>query len=1037
MKTIRHQLNRKALTAILMVLCMVFPALAQNVTVTGVVYDPDMEPAIGASVMIEGTSKGVATNFDGEFSLEMPADGSIVVSYVGAETQTIALDGRTNLEIYLQNSGVNLDELVVIGYGVVKKEDATGSIAVIKPDDVEAGIAKSVQDMLVGASPGVTVTTNGGNPTGSASIRIRGGSSISASNDPLIVIDGVPQSNHDRNGVSPLTMVNPQDIESMTILKDASATAIYGSRASNGVIIIQTKKGSSGRPKVNFSANWHSSKARKTLKVYDGPEYKELANKLYPNSPNLGELGNENTDWQDLILRRSFSQDYNLSVAGTYKWLPYRVSVGFSDNNGIINKNEMQRTTVGISLNPKFLDNKLSVNVNLNGTYIDLKGFGNEGLVGAAMSYNPTISPYKQYNMAPGSVGQLYNGYYFWMQDGVANSEGQGKSNPMSSLNEYSNQGTTYSSTGNIQIDYAFHFLPDLHANLNLGYEVTRAFQYSESAPGSRGQWLNGGLGNMGSYAAGTEYKWRQLNRNTLLDFYLNYRKTVDEIHSNFDVMAGYSWQRFSYVGRNNTYITTMGYQTNNGKVPYDPETGLYTLLWDESSKANIGKPVTNAYGYWCAPQQLVSFFGRFNYSFMDTYLLTFTLRDDASSRFSKSTRWGLFPSVALGWRISQNEFFNDIRGWWNDFKLRLGWGQTGQQDVGGYFPYLATYTTSKGAFKYPNPTGGEDWIAPLYPNGYDESLKWETTTTWNAGLDFAFMNNRITAAADWYLRDTKDLLYRANIAGTGTAASITRNIGSMRNTGFEITVTARPVVQENFTWTTGINWAYNDAKITELTGDSASDSQPARGLPVGTGGDIQYFTVNQAPFAFRVMEQVYDNSGNPIPGVYVDQNQDGTINDDDYIYYHNPAPKHTFSWNNNFTWKNWDLGFVLRANLGNYVYNGPKASYGYTAQMTQYGWNNIMKDIFLYSDLANDGYHYFSSYFVENASFLRCDNISLGYTFDDLLKNKVNLRVFGVVENPFVITKYKGIDPEVFSGIDSSVYPNPTTFTLGLTLNL
>ncbi|MCC8120233.1 MAG: TonB-dependent receptor [Bacteroidales bacterium] len=1038
MKNICKQMSRRAWLAVVMMMLMTFPALAQKITVTGTVYEPDGEPAIGVSVMVKGQpGVGVTTNYDGEYTIQVEPNATLVASYVGYETQEVAVDGRTHIDITFASQSKALEEVVVIGYGTVKKEDATGSVSVIKPDEIEAGIAKSAQDMLVGASPGVTVTTNGGNPTGSATIRIRGGSSISANNNPLIVIDGVPQTDGDiinGTGVSALTMVNPNDIESMTILKDASATAIYGSRASNGVIIITTKKGASGKPKVNFAANWHYAKARKTLDVYDGDAYRKLANELFPGNANLGELGTLNTDWQDEVLRGAFSQDYNLSVSGTYKNLPYRVSASWADNRGIIKENGMQRTTVGINLSPKFFDKHLSVNVNLSGTYIDLKGYGNEGAVSSAISYNPTISPYKNYNMSGSSVATLYNGFYYWMQDGIANSEGQGKTNPLATIYDYNKKGKTLSSTGNIQLDYSFHFLPELHANLNLGYEVSKSDQETENLANGRGQWLNTSLSSMDSYGAGTQYKWHQLNRNTLLDFYLNYKKEVESIKSNFDVMVGYSWQRFSYLGHENTWITTKGFQTNSGAIPY--ENGVYNLVWDESSASNIGKEVTNAFSRWSAPNQLISFFGRFNYSFKDTYLLTFTLRDDGSSRFAKDNRWGLFPSVALGWRIVQNDFFKDVRSWWNDFKLRAGWGETGQQDVGSAFPYLATYTFSTGAFMYPDPVTGE-WTYPLYPNGYDESLKWETTTTWNVGVDLAFLNNRITANFDWYLRKTKDLLYTANIAGTGTAASITRNIGNLENKGIEITVTARPIVTKDFTWTTGINWSYNKSKITSLTGDAASDSQPAAGLPVGTGGYIQYFTVDQEPYAFRVMEQVYDNNGDPIPGVYVDQNGDGTIDDSDFIYYHSRAPKHTLSWNNSFVYKDWDLSFVLRANLGNYVYNGPKASYGYTAQMTQYGWNNVLADTYLYGDLASDGYHYYSSYYVENASFLRCDNISLGYNFSSLLKNKLNLRLFAVVENPFVITKYKGIDPEVFSGIDSSVYPNPTTFTVGLTLNL
>lgn len=1036
MKNICLQMSRKAWLASLMLICLSLPALAQKITVSGTVSDSSGEPLIGASVVEKGTTNGISTDFDGNFRLEVPASATLLVSYVGMDPKEVAVNGQTHLDITLSENSMMLSEVVAIGYGRVKKSDATGSVAVIKPDDIEAGIANSVQDLMVGASPGVTVTSNGGNPTGTATIRIRGGSSISASNDPLIVIDGVPQSDNSNlgnAGLDALSMLNPNDIESMTILKDASATAIYGSRASNGVIIVTTKKGSSGAPKVTLAANWHMAKARKTLNVMKADEYKKLALEVFGESeaPNFDTLFDNDTDWKNEILRNAFSQDYNLSVAGTAKWLPYRISASWANNQGIIRDNDVQRTTVGIALSPKFFNGKLSINANVTGTYMKVKGFGNEGQLGAAYSYNPTAPAYWEYPMTPNSVGTLYNGLYY---DLTQNDQGQGKNNPLQPFTDTKKRSETFSSTGNLQIDYALHFLPDLHLNLNVGYEVNENNQNTWNLPGGRGQWFYTQIASQGSYAAGTHYKWWQLNRNTMLNFYLNYRKEIEAIKSNLDVMAGYEWQRFSYLGHSDININTLGYVTDNGSVPM--VNGAYDLQWDNSTASNINKPVINSHNSWAAPLQLISFFGRLNYTFMDRYLFTFTLRDDATSRFAKDNRWGLFPSLALGWRISEEPVFDDVRGWWNDLKLRTGWGITGQQGAFSYIAYMPIYSWSLNGFNYPGLTSGlsGDWAQPLYPNAYNADLKWEKTTTWNIGLDFGWLNNRITASVDWYLRQTKDLLYTAPISGMGTAAKLNSNIGKMRNVGVELTVSARPVVTKNFTWSTGINWAFNDSKITALTGDNASDATPAAPLPAGTGGDLEWFTVDQAPRAFRVFEQVYDDNGDPVPNVFVDQNGDGVITNDDLIYFHDPAPRFTVAWNNSFNWKNWDLGFTLRANLGNYVYNTPAADRTIKSAMWQYGWNNLLADAFLFDSVGE--HHYLSSYFVQNASFLRCDNISLGYTFSDLLNGKLSIRLFGVVQNPFVITKYKGCDPETYNGIDNNVYPNPTTYTLGVVCN-
>ena len=1029
MKNICFQMSRKAWLAIAMLLCLSFPALAQKITVTGTVVDPVGEPLTGASIIAEGTTMGTAADIDGNYRIDVEPNAVLVVSYVGYDTQRVAVEGRNVINITLSENTVMLKEVVAIGYGVVKKSDATGSVAVVKPDDIEAGIATSTQDLLVGASPGVVVTSNGGDPTGNATIRIRGGSSLTANNDPLIVIDGVALTGQaGAGGTNALTMINPQNIESMTILKDASATAIYGSRASNGVIIITTKKGAKGKPQVNFAANFHVNTARNTLDMMSGAEFANAVKTKVGTEAAISQLGTADTDWQKEVLRTSFSHDYSLSIGGAVGNVPYRVNASFTENQGILKTSGMKRTTVGFSLTPKFFDNLLQITANVNGTYIK-STTADTGAVGAAVAFNPTL-PVRTAYATNGNTGlTMFNGYTnITLASG--NLELQAGQNPLQMLEDQSNSGEVWSSTGNLQVDYALHFLPELHLNLNAGYQVSKNTAFNQTAENSVQAWSNQDLIKMGAYGAGTYYKWWELQRNTSFEFYLNYRKEFEAIKSNVDATAGYTWQHMDYFGHSNSYLASLGF--NN--ISYAD--GAYTLTRNNRAVSADGKEWYvhdelngSPDSRWGNPLQLLSFFGRVNYTFDNTYLLTVTLRDDATSRFHKDTRWGLFPAVALGWKITNMDFMESTRDVLNEAKLRLGWGVTGQQDIGQYFGYLPVYTSSTNqGFQY---IWNGQWIAPLYPNAYDENLKWEETTTWNAGIDLAFLNNRITASVDWYLRETEDLLAYTPVAGMNTANYMTRNIGSLRNVGIEATVGAKPVVTKDFTWNTSVNVAWNRNKITALTGDAETSQIQARDVPTGTGGGLQYHLVGEPAFSYLVYQQVYDAAGNPVEGQYVDQNADGIINDDDKIIYHSPDPKMTFTWNNSFNYKNWDLGISLRANLGNYVYNAPRYERTRLDGVSGYMLTNLMRDEYLFK--TTDGNLCLSDYFVENASFIRCDNITLGYTFPELLNNALKLRLFGAVQNPFVITKYKGLDPEVFSGIDNNMYPRPITCTLGV----
>lgn len=1003
---------------------------AQTITVSGVVSDPSGEPLIGASILAQGTTVGTSTNIDGEYTINVAPDATLVVSYVGYDTQNVPVDGRTSINVTMQENSVMLNEVVAIGYGTVKKSDATGSVAVIKPDEIEAGLATSVQDMLVGQTPGVVVTQAGG-PEGGGTIRIRGGSSLNASNDPLIVVDGVPLSNAGMGGLgNSLGMISPENIESMTILKDASATAIYGSRASNGVIIITTKKGKAGKPTVNFAANLYVNTARKTWKVLDANQFRSLLESRGMDAA-LAATGDANTDWQDEVLRTTVSSDYSLSVGGTAGWLPYHAEISYTNNNGIIKTSKMDRVTMGFNLSPKFFDNHLSVNANVKGYYIR-NNFGDAGALSSAISFDPTHPVRSNEPIVSGNSGfqYLYNGYYEVHNNGTLNDNAA--LNPMGLLEQRDNHANVYRSNGNLQLDYSLHFLPDLHLNLNLGYDVMKSNLVDNWAANSATAYKNhehyGGAYNFDQY---------QFRSNTLLNFYLNYKKEVESIYSNFDVTAGYDWQRFyndgHYTGANGNsgYRVSPGLNTPTYLGKNEAGQQTYGVTINESTIPLLGQNFQNdgvspdGDYHWADRYQLLSFFGRLNYTFKDRYLLTVTVRGDATSRFAKDKRWGVFPAVALGWKINQEAWMQGAAGWLSDLKLRLGWGKTGQQEIGETINYMALYAIASPSVSYPNGTNG--WYLPVYARGYNPDLTWETTTSWNAGLDFGFLNNRITGSIEYYKRKTTDLLaYVAAPAGSSTTNMLNRNIGSLENYGVEFNIAAKPIVTNDFTWTLSYNVGWNHNEITELT--TGASQLKTGGISGGNGNTVQIHAEGHPASSFYLFQQVYDESGAPLEGVYVDQNGDGQIDDSDKIINKSPDPKVTMTFGSQFRYKKWDLGFNIRASIGNYVYNNVLSTKAVYNDLFTYGLNNVVENDYYFEQPR-----YMSDYYLRNASFVRCDNITLGYTWDNLLNDKLRLRLFGAVQNPFVITKYKGVDPEVFGGIDNSVYPRATTYSLGL----
>jgi TonB-linked outer membrane protein, SusC/RagA family/TonB-dependent outer membrane receptor, SusC/RagA subfamily, signature region len=974
---------------------------AQQINVRGVVQDVSGEPITGANVLVKGTSNVTFTDLDGIFNLNNVQQGSIlVISFVGYKEQEVP--ATENMNIILKEDTNLLDEVVVIGYGQVRKNDATGAVSAISADKITKGMATSASDLLVGKIAGVSVVTDGGAPGSAASIRIRGGSSMSASNDPLIVIDGVPVDNGEIKGMAnPLASIHPSDIETFTVLKDASATAIYGSRASNGVIIITTKTGKSGKINVNYSGTFSISTKAKNVDVMSADTFREYVKSLYAeDSPQVLALGTANTNWQDEIFRTAFSTDHNVSVSGAVAKMPYRVSVSYTNEDGILKTSNLQRTTASVALNPKFIDNRLDVKINVKGVY-NKNRYADGGAINSAIQFDPTQPVYME-----GS--QYGNGYYMSLD---ANKEPIkiALANPLAYLEEINDVSDIYRSIGNIQFNYKFNSIPGLNANLNLGYDVSESNGKKTINDNSAITWCTGGFKN--GFGENTEF-W-QLKRNHLLDFYLNYATDLNK-NNHFDVMAGYSWQHF--------------YRNHNTKYPYSAE--MAQLKGTDKYKDDDPNYPTENY--------LVSFFGRLNYSFKNKYLLTFTLREDGSSRFSKDDRWGLFPSVALAWKLKEETFLKGVD-LFSDLKLRLGWGITGQQDLSnGDYPYIARYTYSKSGANY---FFGDNAYSLIRPEAYDAHLKWEKTTTWNVGLDYGLLNDRMTGTLDLYYRETKDLLNTVSVpGGSNYNNQILTNVGSLVNKGVEFTLTARPVVSSDWNWELNYNMSYNKNEITKLTFNDDPNYVGVihGGIDGGTGSNILIHQVGKPFNSFYVYKQVYDIDGKPIEGYYEDINGDGEIKkEDDLVAYKKAAPDVIMGLSSNLSYKNWDFAFSLRASIGNYAYNNVQSNteaHG-SAIYDPAGFLKNRNNSAKYTNFEN--VRYFSSYYVQNASFLKCDNVTLGYRFNKIFNDTQSARVYFTVQNPFVITKYDGIDPEFNNGgIDNRIYPHARIFMVGLNIN-
>lgn len=978
-------------TVLLSVLCMLlgaFPVAAQQTgerTITGQVTDDAKETLIGASIVVKGTTIGTVTDFDGNYSLIVPADATeLIFSYVGYEPKSVSIPKSSNvLNVQLKSDAQMLSDVVVIGYGTTRKSDLTGSVSNVSSDDFNSGLISSPEQLINGKVSGVQIMSASGSPTSGSTIRIRGGASLNASNDPLIVLDGVPLESGGISGNSGnfLSLINPSDIESMTILKDASSTAIYGSRASNGVIIITTKKGNSDKIKVSLNTT-HSIQTRtQTADMLSRNEFINVIN-TRGTASQQALLGTTDTDWNDQIYQAAYGTDNNLSIAGKLaKNLPVRISLGYYNQNGILKTDNAERFTGSISLSPSFFNDYLKFNINAKGS-MNKNRFAETAAIGAAATFNPTLPVYS---------GNSNFGGYNEALDNTGAPVNAAVLNPLGRIEQNKSTSKVQRLIGNVDVDYKMHFLPDLKFHATLGYDYAEG-KGNIYVPAEAMQYFT---------TQGRDYQYGpQKNTNRLLTAYLNYNKYVDSWKSSIDATLGYDYQ-----------------------------------FWKSTSPAyaelNALGEVQSSIAATDQRHSLLSYYARLNYTFDSRYMLTATVRRDGTSRFHSDTRWGTFPSIALGWRVTEEAFLKD-NPILSNLKIRASYGVTGQQDGIGNYGYMPVYTIGQDGAQY---QFGNEYYYTYRPEAYNKLLKWETTTSWNAGFDFGFLKDRITGSFDFYTRQTKDLIATVPApAGTTFDKTITTNVGNVDSHGIEFTLNASPIQTKDWGWDLSFNMTWQKMKVKNLSLTESSTTTNTAVGPSIDGYQFQVLSEGYAPYMFYVYHQLYDEkTGKPIEGAYADLNEDGDINSSDLYRYHSPAPDFIFGLSTSLRYKNWNLGMSFRANVGNYVYNGMAMNTGAwsTVSYNSYQLNNLNHS---YLKTGFQNRQYLSDYYVENASFLKMDNLTLGYNFGRITK-WFSLNASAMIQNVFCITKYSGVDPEVPNGMDNSFYPRPRTFSLSLGL--
>lgn len=968
--------------AIVVLLLLPLMVAAQTKKVTGIITDETGEAITGALVKIPQTTLGTMTNVNGQYAIELPqGKNQLEFSFLGYEKQIIEVNSRDQINVRLQPTSFDIDEVVVIGYGTQKKGDLTGSISSVSSKDFNTGLISSPEQLINGKVSGVQIMSNSGSPTSGSTIRIRGGASLNASNDPLIVLDGVPLEIGGISGNSGnfLALINPSDIESMTILKDASSTAIYGSRASNGVLIITTKKGSGDRLKVNFTTTNSVQTRTKLTDMLSREEFINIVNSEGSDTQKAL-LGSSSTNWNDEIYQTAFGTDNNLSLSGRLaKNVPVRVSLGYYNQDGLVRTDNAERITGSFSLSPSFFQDHLKLNVNAKASHNNNR-FANSSTIWNAATWNPTLPVYSGndtfggYTEALDNAGQLVTG---------------GTINPLGALKQYKSTSRVSRLIGNFDLDYKMHFLPELKFHATLGYDYAKG-QGRIYVPAEAAQYKT---------SNGRDYKYGpQKNTNRLLTTYFNYNKFIDSWKSSLDATVGYDYQYWKSTSPLYSELNTLG------------EAQSTTAASDQR-------------------HVLLSYYSRLNYTFDSRYMLTATIRRDGTSRFSKENRWGTFPSLALAWRLSEEAFLKNNKVLSN-LKLRASYGVTGQQEGIGNYNYLPVYTYSQDGAQA---QFGNQWYYTYRPEAYVENLKWETTSSWNFGLDLGFLKERLSGSVDFYTRKTKDLLATvASPAGTNFDKNILTNVGNVDSKGIEFTLSASPIQSKDWNWDVSFNMTWQKMKVKNL---SLVEGGATTNLSAGAwidGQNVQVLSEGYAPYMFYVYKQLYDTeTGKPIEGAYADLNDDGEINSGDLYHYKSPAPDFIFGFSTSLNYKKWMLSTSLRASVGNYVYNGMAMNTGAMGTMSynSYQLNNLHRS---YLTTGFKSRQHLSDYYVENGSFLKMDNLSLSYNFGRVCR-WFSLNASVLMQNVFCITKYSGVDPEIPSGMDASFYPRPRTYSINL----
>lgn len=983
--TFRH--SRMVAASMLMSFCMTGAVFAQKAVIKGNVVDENGEPIIGANILVKGSTNGTITDINGNYSLEVEnAKGAVLqISYIGYNSVEEAVKGRNAVSFKLEPSVVNLGEVVAIGYGTQTRREITGSVANVSEENFNKGVTRDASDLLQGKVAGLTITSGSGDVTRGSQIQLRGTSTLQNDQGPMIVIDGVPGGD--------MSTVSPTDIESISVLKDASSAAIYGSRAAGGVILITTKRGSGSKTQINYDGYVTASTVANKPDMLNAQEWRD-ANKELGNDISLYGGYTADTDWFDAMMRTGISQNHSLSLSGGTSKSNYRASYTYMDRNGIARDNWMKRHSFRFQFQQRALNDKLRIGLTGSTTLTDMQmPFADDYILA--------------YNMLP--VYPVYNedGSYF---TGANKNYDQG--------NPVQNQDQNYKKRSNIyfygQGDVQYTIIEGLTAKVNL-YKSRFSSDYSEwqDPQNSRGDDNNG-------LAVRQNRTWDR----ELMEWTANYNKAFgNEEQHKIDAIIGYSWETNKYADQ---YAKATDFAV--GSMGADNiQTGNLLKIGNVTSSRNEYK--------------LISMFARAHYSYKEKYMVTATVRRDGSSKFGANNKWGTFPSVSAAWGISQESFMEDAK-WINDLKLRAGYGVTGNQD--GLQPYKSLELYQASGTYYSN---GSQLTAFKVAQNANPNLKWEQTSMLNVGLDFTLFNSRLNGTIEWYSKQTSDMLYTYKVpTPTYVYDKIAANVGDMSNKGIEILLNLDVIRNKNFTWNTSINLAHNKNKITKLSNDLYSTDRVYVGDPWirGASGVTSHVVEEGYPVGqfFMLKCDGVDENGKFI---IEDINGDGQITDDDRTYCGDAQPDLTYGWNNTFSWKNWDASFFIRGTIGNKVLNNPVAAYG---NNTYISGSNAMKNDNLMTMRENSRV---CSYYIEDASFARLDNMSIGYTFNtkkiDWLEKA---RVYVAAQNLFVITGYSGLDPEVENfrgeasdadaglspGIEPRNYmPKARSFTFGVNL--